>query len=502
MPQTRVRRPADRAFIYVTIVHIDAICIIAGANGRDHMEILKVFLIDICILITFAYLINLVYKLASPYLSKSSRYGFVVIIFILAGWLTMFFSIEIGQSSRFDLRIVPLIFALLVFSRPFPLFIIGLSIGILRLTLGTTPNAWAALLNLTLLGLIAAALCVWFNRRQHFSYAKKAVIAIFVINGFYTIHVSVLGAIPTVTYLSEIAPITFPAGVLLSFFFLIMVRDFEMNQKRMEELSRANRLLRIRTQDLHQAKIELENKAEQLQTISRYKSEFLANMSHELKTPLNSVLILSQMQSEESTTNEDRIRYANMIHQSGGDLLNLVNDILDLSKVEAGKLDIVAEPVSLEEVQRLMEEQFQPLAESKSLEFDTKLLGDRSQWILSDPMRLNQILRNLLANAFKFTETGKIELQIYTQEITDGKAEAVFQVVDTGIGIDPAKQEAIFEVFQQEDGSISRNYGGSGLGLAISRQLAQLLGGKLELQSEKGKGSCFTLTLPAEISMS
>jgi signal transduction histidine kinase len=466
------------------------------------MEILKVFLINICILITFTYLINLVYKLVSPHLIKSSRYGFAVVIFILAGWLTMMFSIEIGQSSRFDLRIVPLIFAVLVFSRPIPLFIIGACTGLLRLTLGTTPNAWAAALNLTLLGLIAGALSVWFNRRPHLSYSKKAVIAIFVINGCYTIHVSIFGAIPTVTYLSEIAPFTFPAGVLLSFFFLIMVRDFEMNQRRMEELGRTNHLLRIRTQDLHQAKIELEQKAEQLEAISRYKSEFLANMSHELKTPLNTVLILSQMQSEESTSDEDRIRYAKMIHQSGGDLLNLVNDILDLSKVEAGKLDIVNEPVSLEEVLRLMEEQFQPLAKSKSLDFDTKLLGERSQWILSDPMRLNQILRNLLGNAFKFTETGKIELQIFTQEIRDGKAEAVFQVVDTGVGIDAAKQDFIFEVFQQEDGSINRKYGGSGLGLAISRQLAELLGGKLELQSEKGKGSCFTLTLPADLSLS
>ncbi|WP_161793321.1 sensor histidine kinase [Cohnella kolymensis] len=180
----------------------------------------------------------------------------------------------------------------------------------------------------------------------------------------------------------------------------------------------------------------------------------------------------------------------------------MVNDILDLSKVEAGKLDIVSEPVSLEEVLRLMEEQFQPLASSKSLAFDTELIGERSQWILSDPMRLNQILRNLLGNAFKFTETGKIELKIFTKTVDEGKAEAVFRVVDTGVGIDPAQQELIFEAFRQEDGSISRKYGGSGLGLAISRQLAELLGGKLELQSEKGKGSCFTLTLPAELSMS
>jgi signal transduction histidine kinase len=464
------------------------------------MAIIKVYMINISILITFAYLINLSYKFVFNRLSKRGKYGLSVFIFIFAGWLTMFFSFEVGNTSRFDLGVVPLIFGLMVYTDPLMLFIIGMSIGLLRLTFGLDPAGWIGFINLTLLGIISSMICVWFKQRMTISYLSKAVIAVLAINGFNTIYNAIFGNIPINIYFSDIAPITFPTGVLLSFFFLIMIQDFQANQSRMEELSRTNRLLRIRTQDLSQAKIELENKAEQLEAASRYKSEFLANMSHELKTPLNSVLLLSQMQAEEDTQDEDRVRYANMIYQSGGELLNLVNDILDISKVEAGKLDIVVQPIVLDDVLRLMEEQFRPIAASQELAFETKLSGLSTEWIQTDPLRLNQILRNLLDNAFKFTEKGLIELEISTQSINEDQKEAIFQVRDTGVGIDSNKHESIFEVFKQEDGSISRKYGGSGLGLAISRQLAELLGGHLELHSEKGKGSCFTLTLPAQIS--
>jgi signal transduction histidine kinase len=456
--------------------------------------IVKVLLVNISILITFAYLFNLVYKLVFSRLSKSVKYSFSVVVFILAGWLTMFFSIEIGQTSRFDLRIVPLIFGLMVYNRPLPLFIIGLSIGLLRLTFGFEPAAWIGLLNLTLLGVISAAICMWFNKRKSLSYLTKAVIAVLVINGFNMIIIALFGIIPAHKYLADIAPITFPMGILLSFFFLIMIRDFQMNQARMEELSRANRLLRMRTQDLNHAKHELENKAEQLESASRYKSEFLANMSHELKTPLNSLLLLSQMQAEEDTREEDRVRYARLIYQSGEELLNLVNDILDLSKVEAGKLDVVAQHIAFNDILQLMEEQFRTLAANQGLAFVTKLTALDSERITTDPMRLNQILRNLIGNALKFTENGRIELEISSKKTEQGQAETIFHVRDTGVGIE--KQEVIFEMFKQEDGSISRKYGGSGLGLAISRQLAELLGGTLELHSEKGKGSCFTLRIP------
>ncbi|TFE23683.1 sensor histidine kinase [Cohnella luojiensis] len=463
------------------------------------MGIIKAFLVNIGILITFAYLINTAYNLIFPNLSKSAKYGLSVIIFILAGWLTMFFSFNVGDTSKFDLRVVPLIFGLMVYSHPLTLFLIGLSIGLLRLTFGLEPAAWIGLLNLTLLGALAALICVWFKKRMEFNYLTKAVIAVLGINFFNMVNIAVFGIIPMHQYLSEIAPVTFPTGVILSFFFLFMIRDFQQNQARMEELSLANRLLRLRTQDLNQTKEELEKKAEQLEAASSYKSEFLANMSHELKTPLNSIMLLSEMQMEQDTEDEDRVRYAKMIHQSGGELLGLVNDILDLSKVEAGKLDVSLQPIDLNDVLRLMEEQFQPLADSRNLEFKTTLSEVSTGWIKTDPMRLNQILRNLLGNAFKFTEKGRVEFEISTEIAPGGMEEVIFQVRDTGVGIELDKQEAIFEVFKQEDGSISRKYGGSGLGLAISRKLAELLGGRLELKSEKGEGSCFKLRLPVHV---
>jgi signal transduction histidine kinase len=257
------------------------------------MGILKVYLVNISILITFAYLINIAYNFMFTILPRSMKYGVSVIIFIFAGWLSMFFSFDVGHDSKFDLRVIPLIFGLTVYSNPVTLFLIGFSIGLLRLTFGLDSSAWIGFINLTLLGIISSLIRIRFNKRPEITYMKKAVIAVLAINSINLVNIAFLGMVPIHQYLSDIAPITFPTGVVLSFFFLFMIRDFQLNQSRMEELSRANRLLRIRTQDLNQAKTDLENKAEQLEASSRYKSEFLANMSHELKTPLNSVLLLS-----------------------------------------------------------------------------------------------------------------------------------------------------------------------------------------------------------------
>lgn len=461
------------------------------------MELIKAFLVNISILTAFAYLINLLYKYVLAGLSKSTKVGLSVVVFILAGWLAMCFAIEISTGSRFDLRNVPLIFGLMLYRRPAPLIIIGVGIGLLRLTFGIDESAWIGLFITSLLGVEAALLRVWFNKRPDIPYLRKAVIAVLGINIFHAVGIALFGVTPPHRYLTEIAPITFPLGVLLGFFFLLMIRDFQLNQQRMRELSRTNRLLRARTQDLDAANNELEKRAEQLQTASRFKSEFLANMSHELKTPLNSILMLSQMQDEDETHEEDRRRFAKMIHQSGRDLLTLVDDILDLTKVEVGKLDVVEQPVELVELLRQMEEQFRPLADSRKLGFRAELRAAPGQWLLTDPLRLNQILRNLLGNAFKFTERGEVALAIAEESGTgEDEGAIVFQVSDTGVGIDPDKQELVFEVFRQADGSINRKYGGSGLGLTISRQLAELLGGKLELRSEKGVGSTFTLRLP------
>lgn len=459
------------------------------------MELSKVFLINISMLVTFAYLTNLLYKNVLMRFSFRLKYGLTVLIFVLAGCMTMMFSFEFG-GARFDLRYVPVMLGLLVFAEPWALFLIGAGIGVGRLFYGFDRAGFSGATIALLIGLAAVAISYGFRKRPGLSYWKKATIAIFAINALRVILAPMFSVIPLKAYMTDVFPVLFPFGVLLSYFFIFMIRDFHIEQLKGEEIVRANRLLRVRTDDLNEAKSALEQKAEQLEASSRYKSEFMANMSHELKTPLNSILLLSQLQSDEDTSEEDRIKYARLIHQSGSELLNLVEDILDLTKVEAGKLDVTDEKVNLVEVCRTLEEQFEVLAANKGLDFRVTYAGEIPDWTLTDPMRLNQILRNLLSNAFKFTASGSVELSLTVATSSDGGSEARFHVIDTGAGILPEKQEEIFEAFRQEDGSISRKYGGTGLGLAISRQLAGLLGGRLEVYSEKGAGSCFTLTIP------
>jgi signal transduction histidine kinase/CheY-like chemotaxis protein/methyl-accepting chemotaxis protein len=298
-------------------------------------------------------------------------------------------------------------------------------------------------------------------------------------------------------------------------------------QTQQEELRQTNEQLEARTHDLEQQKDQIreknlalertqaemkqaqqaiEAKAQELELASQYKSEFLANMSHELRTPLNSLLILSQLLAENKTGNltDKQQEYAHTIHSAGSDLLTLINDILDLSKVEAGKMEVQLEEVSLTELTQTIEPKFRYLAEQKALNFQIELAADLPQSLYTDPQKLKQVINNLLANAFKFTAQGEIKLilrrptgddNLALLELEPSKTVAI-SVIDTGIGIPKDKQQLIFEAFQQADGTTSRRYGGTGLGLSISRQLARLLGGELRLQSEESKGSTFTLYLP------
>ncbi|HEY0287308.1 MAG TPA: response regulator [Pseudomonas sp.] len=244
------------------------------------------------------------------------------------------------------------------------------------------------------------------------------------------------------------------------------------------------------------AQIELEARAEELQRSSKYKSEFLANMSHELRTPLNSSLILAKLLAENPQENltEEQVKFAESIYSAGNDLLNLINDILDISKVEAGKLDMRPENSSVPRLVDGLRTLFEPLAAEKHLQFSVELQAGAPTMLYTDRQRLEQILKNLLSNAVKFTEAGTVSLTVSRQP---GEG-IVFTVRDSGIGIAEDQQESIFEAFRQADGTTNRRYGGTGLGLSISRDLARLLGGSITVTSAPGQGSIFTLILPEQ----
>jgi HAMP domain-containing protein/signal transduction histidine kinase/CheY-like chemotaxis protein len=264
-----------------------------------------------------------------------------------------------------------------------------------------------------------------------------------------------------------------------------------------------------KNKEVEEARKSLEEKAEQLTLTSKYKSEFLANMSHELRTPLNSLLILAQQlyENAEGNLNDKQIRYAKTIHSCGDDLIQLINDILDLSKIESGFITANISPVRFSEIAAFVETTFKPISEAKHLKFTIDTDKQLPITMETDLQRLNQILKNLLSNSFKFTEKGEVKLKIYeanknwkpgNASLDNAGKVVAFAINDTGIGIPQEKQNIIFEAFQQAEGSTSRKYGGTGLGLSISRGLAELLGGTIELESTPGNGSTFTLFLPVD----
>jgi HAMP domain-containing protein/signal transduction histidine kinase/CheY-like chemotaxis protein len=264
-----------------------------------------------------------------------------------------------------------------------------------------------------------------------------------------------------------------------------------------------------KNKEVEEARLSLEEKAEQLQLTSKYKSEFLANMSHELRTPLNSLLILAQQlyENHDGNLNEKQVSYAKTIHSCGDDLIQLINDILDLSKIESGYISTDFVKLQFHEIANFVETTFKHISENKNLRFNIDLDPKLPKSMETDAQRLNQILKNLLSNAFKFTEKGEVKLRIYEARknwkqdhpgLVNALKVVAFEIKDTGIGISKDKQNIIFEAFQQAEGSTSRKYGGTGLGLSISRGLADLLGGSIELISEIGQGSTFTLFLPID----
>jgi HAMP domain-containing protein/CheY-like chemotaxis protein/signal transduction histidine kinase len=272
-------------------------------------------------------------------------------------------------------------------------------------------------------------------------------------------------------------------------------------------LAEQNRKVEQKNDEVEAARLALEEKAEQLALSSKYKSEFLANMSHELRTPLNSLLILSKLLTDNKDKNlsPKQVEYAQTIYSSGSDLLSLINDVLDVSKVEAGKMEITPTDVAVDELNDSLLKSFAPVAEQKGLTFRVELQPDAPKTLFTDGQRLEQVLKNLLSNAFKFTSEGTVTLTVRKAEpsrrfmnsnLNNAKGVIAFAVSDTGVGIAEDKQRLIFEAFQQADGTTSRKFGGTGLGLTISRELARLLGGEIRVESTPARGSTFTLFVP------
>ncbi|MBD2525066.1 response regulator [Nostoc sp. FACHB-133] len=288
--------------------------------------------------------------------------------------------------------------------------------------------------------------------------------------------------------------------------FLVKQSNEELQQlneeleEKAELLEVQNREVARKNQEVERARKSLEEKAEQLALSSKYKSEFLANMSHELRTPLNSLLILARLLADNSLNNltDKQVEYSRTIYSAGTDLLELINDILDLAKIESGTMSLDIEQIAFADLATSLEQTFRQVAHNKELSFTIELDNKLPPTIYNDSKRLQQVLKNLLANAFKFTERGgvKLEISMYSDAAEIDNPMIAFAVSDTGIGIPAEKQKIIFEAFQQADGTTSRKYGGTGLGLSISRELAQLLGGRIEIVSEPGQGSIFTLYLP------
>ncbi len=289
--------------------------------------------------------------------------------------------------------------------------------------------------------------------------------------------------------------------------------EIEASNEELEEKTRAlekqNAQIQLQSEKLAESKRLIEEKAMELARASKYKSEFLANMSHELRTPLNSLLILAKMlaANEDGNLTDAQVEEARIIYNGGLELLELINDILDLSKVEAGKLSIIPEDTSLDGIVRRIQQQFAPVTKESGVAFPVIVAEDLPATLHTDAQRVEQILKNLLSNAFKFTERGSVTLKVCRPDTEialqraslERKDVIAFSVIDTGIGIETSKFKDIFEAFQQEDGSIDRHYGGTGLGLTIARKFAHMLGGEIHVASEKGKGSAFTLVLPVTL---
>lgn len=460
------------------------------------MNFYVTFFTNMSILITCAYLFNLLYKNLFQQAPTIVKNSVMIVIFIFCGWLAMKFGVQLKDGAVLDLRVVPIIFASLMFRNPWHVFLIGLGIAATRYCVnGVTLNALTGSINIAILGLAASGLVILYERKKTWNYRLKATISLLTINIVQVLGIATFGALSRDIYLKQIMPYTLPLSLLLGAFFLFIIYDFYKEQQRAEELRNKNVILMQQTNELKEAHKELEDRAVQILKSSKYKSEFISNMSHELRTPLNSIILLSDLirENEADKDQSENLEYAEIIHTSSLELLRIINDILDLSKVEAGKMELVWGEVSIEDIKQLLYHQLAPMAVNKGLSFEIIVDEAVPPLLVSDGQRLSQILRNLIGNAVKFTDRGSVTLHVSMEPEAGFVA---FAVRDTGIGIDENNQQLIFDTFLQEDSTINRKYEGTGLGLSIGQQFAKLLGGTLTLRSTKGVGSEFKLILP------
>lgn len=460
------------------------------------MNFCVIFFTNISILITCAYLFNLSFKLLFQHVSDGYKKVLLIAIFIFSGWVAMKVGFQIGDGPVFDLRVVPIIFATLMFRNPWHVLIIGLGIAAARYGVnGLTASAITGSINISILAFASAGLVMLYARKPNWSYPLRATISLLSINILQVSGIATFGSLSREIYLKQYMPYTLPLSIVLGAFFIFIIYDFYKDQLRAEELRKKNIILVEQKLELIEAHQELEYKALQIIKSSEYKSDFMSNMSHELRTPLNSIILLSELirDNEGNKEQSENRQYADIIHTSSQELLRIINDILDLSKVEAGKLEMDWGDISIEDLAQTMYYQMAPMANEKNLSISVSVAEEVPAMVFSDGLRLSQILRNLLSNAVKFTDKGSVSLEVYKDHDSEF---LVFAVKDTGIGIDEEFQKLVFEAFLQEDGTIKRKYEGTGLGLSISHQLARLLGGSLTLKSIKGVGSEFALRLP------
>ncbi|GIP37969.1 hypothetical protein J31TS4_12490 [Paenibacillus sp. J31TS4] len=477
------------------------------------MEFAKLFFANISTLFTLTYLANLAHKYMMVRLPAELRRAAFVLLAVLAGWTSIYYGNNLFPGVIFDLRFIPIIVAPLFVRSPLEIVSIGVGIGLARLSFGLNYAAWVGALNPILLSLLCAYLNNRFLREQRSFFYRMSLIAL-AVNLLNVIVLATIGVLPAAVYLSTVVPHTFPLCLFFSFFFVFLLRDFQKDYIRSVELNAANRkleqqlrIIREGTDELMKTKGELEKKASELELSSKYKSEFLSTISHELRTPLNSVLVLSEMLAENQSggLNAEELQFASIIHTSGKEMLEMVTSLLDLTNVEAGKL--LAEPgeVNMGELQAVLGRLYAPVAAEKRILYEVEAYPGLPAILPTDERKLQQILKNLISNAFKFIESGFVRLTIRPAsplEVLRTESERpigewiAFSVADSGPGIPAEQQSLIFEAFRQGDGALTRRYGGIGLGLSVAREFARLLGGFIRLESEPGRGSVFTLYLP------